>query len=434
MATVNFLVKSKDNPATIYLRFKHGRNHDYTKSTNKLINPKDWHPKKKMPYLRDEHLKNLSTALSDLGNDIIKAYNNESADNIDGNWIQKQIDIFNKVYKISDKSDQVLDCINDVINTAGSRENAFKERGISKSRINSYKNLLKIFENFQEWKRLKYRIKDIDLHLSEDFLNWMLDIEHYSLGHAKKKIDDLKTVCLNAETKGILTSPDLKSIKGGKVCNNYIIYLSAQELEKIKQTNISNEALKNVRKWLLLGCNIGQRGGDLLNLTEENFINKNGLELIELKQQKTGKRVAIPVLPTTKEILKEGLPYKIAIQKFNNQLKILCELAEINQPTEGTKAVMLDQEGKIIEKDEKGKYNESGIKRKITRTFPKYELITSHVCRRSFATNQYGILPTPLIMQITAHSAEKMLLQYIGKTSYDYAQQIADFYAKQNQD
>ena len=58
-------------------------------------------------------------------------------------------------------------------------------------------------------------------------------------------------------------------------------------------------------------------------------------------------------------------------------------------------------------------------------------LMASHVCRRSFASNLYGILPTPLIMSITAHSTEKMLLNYIGKDSLDYAQQIADFYTLQ---
>ena len=36
-------------------------------------------------------------------------------------------------------------------------------------------------------------------------------------------------------------------------------------------------------------------------------------------------------------------------------------------------------------------------------------------------------------MQITAHSTEKMFLNYIGKDSLDYAQQIADFYTLQAQ-
>lgn len=130
--------------------------------------------------------------------------------------------------------------------------------------------------------------------------------------------------------------------------------------------------------------------------------------------------------------MQEGLPYKIAIQNFNNDLKTLCELAVIDTPTRGSKIAMLNDKGEIIEKDEKGRYKEKGTKRKITGTFPKHELITSHVCRRTFATNQYGngILPTPLIMSITAHSTEKMFLGYIGKSAMDYAQQIADIYAK----
>ena len=34
-------------------------------------------------------------------------------------------------------------------------------------------------------------------------------------------------------------------------------------------------------------------------------------------------------------------------------------------------------------------------------------------------------------MSISAHSSEKMLLNYIGKDSLDFAQQIADFYTLQ---
>ena len=63
--------------------------------------------------------------------------------------------------------------------------------------------------------------------------------------------------------------------------------------------------------------------------------------------------------------------------------------------------------------------------------YEKWQLVTSHICRRSFATNLFGKLPTALIMQITAHSSEKTFYGYIGKNSFDYAQQIADYYEKQ---
>ena len=54
--------------------------------------------------------------------------------------------------------------------------------------------------------------------------------------------------------------------------------------------------------------------------------------------------------------------------------------------------------------------------KKVTGTFMKYQLIRSHTCRRSFATNHYNKLPNKLIMAVTGHSTEKMLLNYIGET------------------
>ncbi|MDT0647468.1 phage integrase SAM-like domain-containing protein [Zunongwangia sp. F260] len=373
----------------------------------------------------------MNNNLSEIENFVISKFKEERPDPTEKNWLHEAMDNFYNPTNEDEKSDIITDCIQQVINTAGTRENAHRGLGLSKSRIKSYQNLLNIFRKFQG--RKKYRVKDVDINFGKRFLDWLLNSQNYSEGYARKKIDDLKSVCADAEVHGIETSSQLKKVKGGKSKNDFIIYLNPSELDQIARTELKTEALENVRKWLLLGCNLGQRGGDLLKLTEDNFIVRNGLELIELKQQKTGKNVTIPVLPTTKEILKEGLPYKIAIQNFNDNLKELCHIAGINEHIPGAKVTMVDEQGKEIPKDKTGKYIKKGKKRKITGSFPKCQLISSHVCRRSFASNNYGTLPTPLIMQITQHSSEKMLLQYIGKSGMDYAQQIADFYAKQIQ-
>ena len=47
--------------------------------------------------------------------------------------------------------------------------------------------------------------------------------------------------------------------------------------------------------------------------------------------------------------------------------------------------------------------------------FPKYELITSHCFRRSFATNYYKKIPTAVLMSITGHSKESLFLSYINQ-------------------
>ena len=47
--------------------------------------------------------------------------------------------------------------------------------------------------------------------------------------------------------------------------------------------------------------------------------------------------------------------------------------------------------------------------------YPKYKLITSHNMRRSFATNYFGKIETPILMEFTGHSRESTFLSYIGE-------------------
>ena len=61
--------------------------------------------------------------------------------------------------------------------------------------------------------------------------------------------------------------------------------------------------------------------------------------------------------------------------------------------------------------------------------YPKYELITSHTMRRSFATNYFGKIETPIIMEITEHSRESTFLTYIGMHQNKDA--LADLFIQQ---
>ena len=53
-------------------------------------------------------------------------------------------------------------------------------------------------------------------------------------------------------------------------------------------------------------------------------------------------------------------------------------------------------------------------RRKELGIFPKYELICAHDLRRSFATNYFGKVETPILMPITGHPKETTFLSYIG--------------------
>lgn len=431
MATLKFTLQSKKANAPIYARLSVKRGTILYRKTGLTIDHGQWSKKTGYPKQTNPNNKNLTAELRKLNTHIFDNLNKINIDEVTGDWLQFNIDLFFKRVNEQKVSEYVTDTIETYIKNAPTRKNAKGGIGLSKSRIETLKGLLRLFTQYEQKTKKRYKVKQINIPFSNSFLNFLIDELRYSKSYSLKKIDDLKTVCYDAEIYGVEVSPQLKKIVTGKPKRMLPVYLNDVELDKIKNLNILSQSLNNARKWLILGCNIGQRGSDLLNITKHNFVTRNGLLVIELEQEKGGKIVTIPVLNDAKEIYDNGLPYKISIQKFNDYIKELCKLAEINQVIKGNRICMLDEKGNVIPQDKKGNYIKKGVKRNVEGDYSKHELVSSHICRRSFATNNYGILPTPLIMQITAHSTEKMFLKYIGKNSLDYAKQIADFYELQ---
>lgn len=62
----------------------------------------------------------------------------------------------------------------------------------------------------------------------------------------------------------------------------------------------------------------------------------------------------------------------------------------------------------------------------------KYELISSHVCRRSFATNMYfGGVDTEIITTNTGHTTLKSLFNYIKITKREKAYTVYDYFSSE---
>ncbi|SEA96557.1 Phage integrase family protein [Flavobacterium gillisiae] len=415
MATIKFILQSKTDSSNIYVRYSISRTINLKRKTGLIIDAKDWNEKKAQPILRNEDLKGLNYKLDDLAKHLDTAYNNAISEGIEltGDWLQLQIDIFNNKTPIVEL-DVLTNYIQKYIDDAPYKQNQKKELGLSAGRVANIRLFKKTIIRYQDavLKGKSVLIKNINLKFVEDYKLWLFG-KGYSTNYVGKNIANIRTICLDASKNDIEISTQIKNIKGlsEQKPPEQIIYLSEAEQELIKNTTLMREALINTRKWLLLGCLIGQRGGDLLNITDKNIKELNGIKIIELKQQKTGKLVAIPLLPDALEIIENGLPYKISLTKFNEYLKDVCEIAGLIEPTTGRK---------------KEKNNAPTIKK----VFLKHELISSHVCRRSFATNFYGRIPTPVLMNITAHGSERMFLSYIGKTTYDNAYQMLEYFSK----
>jgi integrase len=169
---------------------------------------------------------------------------------------------------------------------------------------------------------------------------------------------------------------------------------------KIRYTTLPSQALENIRDIFLLACYTGVRSQDYHKLNNLNRIFGN---MLKVRTEKTDEEVIIPLHPIAEYILAKynGKPRIITNQKFNTYIKEVCKLAGINEDTTLSRTV--------------------GGKR-IATTKPKYECVSSHSARRSFATNAYKAgVPTLAIMAITGHRTEKVFLKYVKVTKQEHA-------------
>jgi integrase len=271
--------------------------------------------------------------------------------------------------------------------------------GISYNTIRCYQLFYKIIEQFEVYHGSKINLEQVEKSELDSFTNWLINIKKYSINNAGQQIKILKTIATEAEKNGLTIKPHLKYISSFSKPSNdrHIHTLSFEEIERIKALTIKDEILENARKWLLIGVSIGQRVSDLLKLKPSQIrpANNGGL-YIDIIQKKTTQFVTIGVIdPFVINILKREFPTRLSEPHFNKYIKEVCKLANITETVKGSK------------------YNKDS-KRKELSYYPKNELICSHDLRRSFATNYFGKIPTPILMEITGHKKESTFQIYIG--------------------
>jgi integrase len=266
---------------------------------------------------------------------------------------------------------------------------------------NSIRNLKRFFDLIQEFESdfgQSIMLDTIDHMLVNAFKEWLLTEKEYSLNNAGLQLKLLKMICKEAERMSINVNPYTRHIESftQKSKDRVLQTISFEEIKKIKAIRDLPSTLENAKKWILIGLYVGQRVSDLLALKplQLRFI-ENGV-YIDINQQKTDKYVTVGVVDKEViQILKNNFPYPISAQLFNRQIKQICQIAGIYEMVSGYKLC-------------------PKTRRKRLGTHPKYSLISSHDLRRSFATNYFGKIETPILMQITGHSKESTFLSYIG--------------------
>lgn len=421
MANIKLTCIKKSNPSNLNLRFYHGRNIDCNAQSHILINPQDWSEKMQnfKPNTKKEIKDTFSPLIENLKNEIFQKFNLDFAKGviINSKWLSKVIeDYYKRPEGKEDYSVFFAPFIQKFSDDSETRINPNTGKIISTRTIQKYSSIKNMIEEYEERKKLKLKITDINLNFHKNFTSYLKTVGKYSNTSIEKYISTIKGFVKEAKEYGFETNPEAESKKFTFKRDEPIdTYLNLQEIDLIYNLDLSkDEKLRNVRDLFIIGVWTGLRISDLKRIN--HFLFKKDTIVIS-ETQKTGSIIEIPIHKQVRETLSRNnnqLPRIISEQKFNLYIKDVCELAKISEMILGNV------------KDEK-------TNRKVKGYYPKYKLISSHTARRSFATNHYGKLPDNTIMAITGHKSHSQFMKYIKTTQKEHIDEVAKFWEQQDE-
>lgn len=264
------------------------------------------------------------------------------------------------------------------------------------------KNLKKFRNNLNAYKEYvgsDFSFSSIGYTFYESYELWLISERGYLPNTVGDFIKNLKVIMNLAFVDGLHTNIDYKrfSVAKVKVSN---VYLNQNELEKMYRLDLSSSSmLDKARDFFLVMAWTGLRISDLKTLEPINVKKNNtGQDVIYQEQSKTLNEVSIPIHSVVRSIFRkynfpqDKLPI-ISEQKINKAIKEICQRAGIVDVVEKVS-------GKGIRTSNK-----------------KYELVTCHTGRRSFATNLLlSCGSASRTMKCTGHKTMSSFESYIGFT------------------
>lgn len=286
-----------------------------------------------------------------------------------------------------------------------------KGKPICAARLNHYKQVLK---NLQGMGADGVTIERADKSFYDSFVRYMY-AQGYKQNTIATRVKCIKSVINSlpmAERVGCEFVEPKKCAAVMEDIDN--IALNEKELQALAALDLAdNPHLDRVRDQFLLLAWTGCRYSDLGKLSRKYIMSDDGDNYFSLEQQKTGAKVVIPILPPIVPILEKydyQPPKPISNQRFNDYIKEVAQLADLDDEVVTTHT-----------QQDKGEFTPGRVE---TRR-PKWQAVTAHTARRSFATNMYKRgFPTLAIMAITGHKTEKSFLTYIKVTEAENATMV----------
>lgn len=388
MATVNLYLKdSKAQKTAIRAVVNDGRKFQIKLYSGISIKPKHWSKTNKYVLSADPNAIELNKHLKEFKEKVLGAYLKAKREgiNVTTEYLK------NEVWPTSTEALKFWEVWSMF---QESKKGEFKPHSFTK--FGALANHLKKFEEFSK--------RPLSLHLIsneilEDLQRFFYIERNLNTQSADKYIGLFK-IFLNWSLKRKYTdNSDFQHFRSVKQPDLLKVIITKEDLHKIESADLGEKKyLSNVRELFILSCLTGLRFSDYSRVQKQHLkTDHEGNKYLQIRQQKTGEFVEIPLTPRAcnivESLVKEEI-HPITNQKMNKYVKELCKASEIEELFEVHTF--------------KGKDQKIDIK-------PKHELITTHTGRRTFATNllEKGV-PAETVMQFTGHRDYKSFSKYVN--------------------
>ena len=282
-----------------------------------------------------------------------------------------------------------------------------KKKGIlSEGTLKEYKTIFKSLFEYEQYLKKSLVFTDFNQSFFNNYEKYLISKRNPYAKERGLLNDTISKYCTTLKTfldwsyyEGFLKSKEpilkIKTQIKRKVKND-IVALNESELFQLLSVDLSSKPrLEKVRDVFCFACFTGQRFSDISRFEKNHFQDNKW----QFNAFKTKKKTVVPfegfianALPII-EKYNYTLPV-ISNQKFNNYLKEVGELAELNNNVR--------------------KLRYTGIN-EIEFLQPKFEFMSSHMARRTFVTImiEKGV-PLTIIQKITQHADIRTLVKYEG--------------------
>jgi hypothetical protein len=395
-----------------------GRGSVFKRRLPLYVERKDWSDVKGKTKGKTADQKQIDLILNKLNGTILLELNNahQVGLNIESGWLANLIEDYFGQHTAEEDDVTKTFLVDFSANYINGLEQTVDTKGNGRVRLETlkkYRTTLKKLIEFEVFLKRKIKFSEMDKNLLKDFMCFLEEERRLSPNTIGRDIRFVAGFARVAISEGVEVHSELSFWKGFTEKGSFVT-LNENELQLLLDLETLNDHLNSARDWLLIACYTGQRVSDFLRFEKSMIIKVKDIEdgkrrsFISVTQEKTKKDIMIPIHPHVEAILnKRGgdfppLPYpKMASSKtrLNEQIKQVAKLAGFNGKFKGRKRNGAEEDRK----------SQVGL-------FEKWELVSTHIGRRSFATNFYGVYPTPVVMAVTGHSTEKQFLEYIGLT------------------